>query len=277
MLRRARAEKRLVWIFGSPRSGSTWLLNLLAHDPAVTKVDEPGVGIHLGVAVGAVVGLPVSSRVVDHRRDAGDYFFAERHRDLWEGPLRELLLSRFAGFDGRWLAIKEPHGSDAADMILSALPRSRMIFLLRDGRDVVDSELAAVSEGGWGLRALGGHPPISDRTDYLRRRAETWRQRISIVKSAFDSHPPSQRMLVRYEDLLGRPVESTARIAEWLELDKDRLEEGVARLSFHRVENRGPREFARAASPGMWRENLSDGEQAVLEEMLGETLAELGY
>jgi LPS sulfotransferase NodH len=44
-----RNEERLVWIFGSSRSGSTWLLKMLAELDGVTAVDDPHLGHHLGV------------------------------------------------------------------------------------------------------------------------------------------------------------------------------------------------------------------------------------
>jgi len=39
------------------------------------------------------------------------------------------------------IIIKEPHGSLAADTISECLPNSKIIILLRDGRDVLDSEV----------------------------------------------------------------------------------------------------------------------------------------
>ena len=39
----------------------------------------------------------------------------------------------------------------------------------------------------------------------------------------------------------------------------------------------GPTEFARAASPGLWRENLSSEEQRTTTEIMGKQLAALGY
>jgi hypothetical protein len=39
----------------------------------------------------------------------------------------------------------------------------------------------------------------------------------------------------------------------------------------------GPTEFARAAQPGLWRENLSAEEQRVVQEIMGAELEALGY
>ena len=46
------------------------------------------------------------------------------------------------------VVVKEP-GSHAADTIMDLFPDSTLIFLLRDGRDVVDSWLDAYRDGSW--------------------------------------------------------------------------------------------------------------------------------
>src|SRR5688572_16983136 len=51
-------ERRVVWMLGSPRSGSTWLLHLLARLTGASAVDEPLIGAHLATPLGAVSGLP---------------------------------------------------------------------------------------------------------------------------------------------------------------------------------------------------------------------------
>ena len=42
-------EDHLAWIFGSSRSGSTWLLRMLSSLDAVVPIDDPHLGHHLGV------------------------------------------------------------------------------------------------------------------------------------------------------------------------------------------------------------------------------------
>jgi len=72
-----RLESRLVWMMGSPRTGTTWLLNLMCLHARVRGLDEPLIGAHLGLPVAALVGATQGSgsvasqfRVVD--RFAGD-------------------------------------------------------------------------------------------------------------------------------------------------------------------------------------------------------------
>ena len=157
-------ESKLVWIFGSPRSGSSWMLRLLMGHPDVAPVNESYVGAHL-VPVGGEVE---AGEYYEHGERAGDasYFFARDYMPVLRPLLHELVLRGFdnqlrhMGFDPvpRWVVIKEPNGSHAADTIVSLLPRSRMLFLLRDGRDVVDSLVDAMRgrESWWARTPSSG-------------------------------------------------------------------------------------------------------------------------
>ncbi len=282
--RLASLEPRLLWIFGSPRSGSTWLVNLLAAHERVAKVDEPGIGAHLGLALGALNGLdprdPDRYRLFDYRHASPHYFFSRQHEDAWRPALRRLLLERLAAQAGSAavVAIKEPNGSEGADLVMSALPRSRLLLLVRDPRDVLDSELDSVQEGGWAISAVPGFE-APDRLSYLRRRAHMWRCRAEVVRRAYDAHSPALRRIVRYEDLRADPERVVAGLAEWLDLEAGPLAEAARRTAFDRLppESRGRGRFARAARPGLWRANLTPEEQEAITAIVGRQLAELGY
>ena len=61
------------------------------------------------------------------------------------------------------MVIKEVNGSHGADLVMSLFPRSKMIFLVRDGRDVLDSLLDANKEGGWMTKGTAGAMPLLER------------------------------------------------------------------------------------------------------------------
>jgi hypothetical protein len=125
---------------------------MLADSPGVETAGEPHIGIHLApFAPGAPRRPVVYSRA---QTDRPDYFFNDRYSDVWRGPLRELILSRLAAEVGSSpvVVVKEPHGSQVADVLCSLLPGSRLLFLLRDGRAWSNSEGAALAPDGW----LGG-------------------------------------------------------------------------------------------------------------------------
>jgi hypothetical protein len=98
---------------------------------------------------------------------------------------------------------------------------------------------------------------------------------------AFESLPEEQRLLVRYEEMLSDTPTQLRRIVDWLGLElKDKnLETIVKRQAFESApkDRRGPGRPMRAATPGLWRENLTEDEQRTMDEIMGAKLAELGY
>lgn len=281
--RHSSTEQRLLWILGSPRSGSTWLLRMLNDCRGVTGVDEPLIGLHLAPFVCDRPGSQAEDFDLTNftfnriARETRGYFFGERYRTAWREPLRALICARFAAQVRHGLiAIKEPNGSQAADVILDAVPRSRLLFLLRDGRDVVDSVLDSLRAGSW----LSEQFPIRGidadvREEQVKNAAWKWVWQTEVVQEAFDRHK-GPKLLVRYERLRAEPEAELARVLDWLGVSAD-VGALVERHAFERLEKRGPGSFNRSATPGGWRVNLSEREQATLEEIMGPTLRRFGF
>jgi hypothetical protein len=312
-------ESRLLWIWGSPRSGSSWLLDLLcdpleAHIRAgcgfrpganaesrnpvdIVPIDESFLANHLAPALGDPIKVG-DGYVADtpNRRwsDRPGYVFSDAFREAWQPEYRRFVLVRLwemasrARRDGITLvdypvyAIKEVNGSHAADRLMSVLPRSRMLFLVRDGRDVVDSLLAAYAPGGFLARDQGQAVDTPEK----RREAIMWATRLwacncDTVIAAQRSHPSELVRVVRYEDLLTDCANVMTRLFEWLGLKRqeDWLQRMVARRSFAAVpeDKRGEGKRARSARPGRWRENFSRDEQRMVMEIVGPRLDALGY
>jgi Sulfotransferase family len=285
-------EDRLVWIFGSSRSGSTWLLRMLEELDGAVTVDDPHLGHHLGVwrpiplAWSAAETRPDLATLTDIRRGKPDYFFADRYSDVWRPLLRQLIAGRFAaqaaeaGRRAVRVIVKEP-ASQAADILLSLFPGSRLIFLLRDGRDVVDSWLAGYGDGAWaqdeGAFPLAAH----GREAFIRWQASVWAYRVDAVARAYARHDPERRVLVRYEDLLSDPETALDRICVATKITRrpsriERVADG------HRIEavpqtKKGPSHRIRAASPGGWRRSMTAYEQSAMLEEMGEMLLKFGY
>ena len=87
------APGRLAWIFGSSRSGSTWLLRMLAELHRVIPIDDPHIGHHLGVwrpiplAWATAKDPPKLGTLADFKRKKRDYLFSDRFRDTWDVDL----------------------------------------------------------------------------------------------------------------------------------------------------------------------------------------------
>jgi Sulfotransferase family len=270
---------------------------LLSRFPDIGFVNEPLIGLHLGVVFDQVIAAPpkagpaAGGRIYDLINLVGedDYFFNDNHRHVWEPALRNLLLARFQeqmqqrGLQpGRSrMLLKEPHGSEGTDLLSSALPQSRMLLLVRDGRDVLDSELDSIAPGAWSSYAISTEALDADeRNQLIEAQAMRWVLRSRVSQQAFGRHDESLRLMLRYEDLLADTETHVARIVDWLGLPRPaNLSEVVAATQFSALpaDRTGPGQFARAASPGLWRERFTAEEQAMLAKIMGEQLAILGY
>jgi hypothetical protein len=220
-----------------------------------------------------------------------DYALSRAFQDLWRPELRRFALvrlravleratARFPVDDDPAIVIKDVGASHAADITMSLLPRSRFLFIVRDGRDVIDSLLHAAQPGGWFARIA--KPLISsdeDRLDFIRERATDWACWIDSCQRAWAAHPPELRRMVRYEELLADAAGELNSLCRWIGVDRRRaaIEAAVSANTFGASQPTGPGEVARAASPGLWRQNLSSEEQQIAEDVMGERLADLGY
>jgi hypothetical protein len=285
----ATLERHLTWMLGSPRSGTTWLAAQLGALTRSVVVDEPLIGAHLAVPLGAVTSMPHPEDPLLHESsgDRDDYFFSRRATADWRPALNGLIARRFASSvlaagrrRGTGVLVKEPNGSLAAPQLLSVTPRSRLIFVVRDGRDVVDSLLDGASDG-WITKTHGTAVAADGRREFIERRAHHWVRTVSAVQRAHDAHDPSRRIVVTYEAMRDDPEQELSRLLRWLGRTDAlaHIPEVVARHAFERLpsEHRGRGQFARAATPGLWREHLSRDEQDLLASIMGPSLSGLGY
>lgn len=291
-------QRQITWIFGSPRSGSTWLWKMLADHPQTVPINEPLIGLYLSPFLSDLPGVDPAGLTSEtftmrlQRRDHPHHLFAEAYRDVWAPALAQLVETRFkeqarrvrcdVPLRRKAVIVKEPNGSQSADLIMEVQPRARLLFLLRDGRDVVDSELAANEAGSWVSSEFPGFRGIAreDRLAFLRQSAHKWLWRTEVVQRAYAQHP-GPKLLLTYEDLRERPAERMGAVLDLLQLPAERewVREAVESNAFERIpeQDRGHGRFARSARPGSWAENLSPEESGVLHSILGSKLRELGY
>jgi hypothetical protein len=291
------APGRLGWIFGSSRSGSTWLLRMLAGLERVIPIDDPHIGHHLGVwrpiplAWATAKDPPKLGTLADFKRRKRDYLFSDRYREHWMPQLRELISARFeaqaaediakvGGIEDPIVVVKEP-GSHAADTIMQLFPASYLIFLLRDGRDVVDSWLDAYRDGSWATEE--GAYPLDDagRPALIRWQSSVWLHRTEVVQQTYARTDPQRRVLVRYEELRADPVTELARICKTIGIEPadGQLERIAAANEFSRVPDasKGAGREIRRAKPGGWAAHMSREEIIAMHEILADKLDELGY
>jgi len=277
-------EKNLVWIFSDRRSGTTWLgEELLSYH---TKfLDEPLIGVHLGKfnPVNEII-----QRTLEVQGDRQDYFFSKPYKQVWSFFLRKLILNRihdqFHNLSEK-IVIKEPTGSLAADVLAECLPNSRIILLMRDPRDVIDSRIDEASTGGWELELKKGVENVlivnELRISSIRNKAIFWVGLMKILMKTFENHSKDLKYLLRYEDLLTNTEQELQKLYQFLgiDIDEKNLNDIVQKYSFKKIpqEEKGKGRFKRFASPGKWKENFNDKEKEIMNNILKDMLQKVGY
>lgn len=249
--RRSGLEERLVFVVGSPRSGTTFLGQSLGAQPGFIDLSE-------------VTPLKAALPVLAH---AEEDEAARRIRQILE-RVRRLALAR------RLRAVEQtPETSFVVNAALRAYPNARAVHIVRDGRDVV----ASLIERGWLNDASGDADDAAlpygaharfwvepERADAFltaseaTRAAWAWRRYVSAARGA------SERTLeIRYEDLVADPGGVAATLAAHLGSDPGPLAETLGGVH--------------SRSVGRWRDALSPDQVADVEREAGPLLRELGY
>jgi hypothetical protein len=235
--------------------------------------------------------LPKLGTLADYKRRKRDYLFSDEYRDTWMPKLRELIADRFEAQAAEDLAtsgpiedpivvVKEP-GSHAADTIMDLFPKSSLIFLLRDGRDVVDSWLDAYRDGSWATEE--GAYPLDDagRPALIRWQSSVWLHRTEVVQGTYERTDPERRVMIRYEEMRADPITALEQVCAVLGIEAGRSElKRIARANaFSRVprSRRGAGREIRRAKPGGWANHMSHDEIIEMHEILAPKLDELGY
>ena len=244
-------EERIVFVVGSPRSGTTFVGGALGSQPGFVDLGEVP---PLKAAVARLAPLPDEEQALGVRR------ILERLRRL-------ALVRRLRGVE------QTPEMSYLLPGALVAYPAGTAVHVLRDGRDVVCSLL----ERGWlnasragsddANQPYGAHPRFwveperreeFGRVSDARRAAWAWRRYVTAARAV-----PERTVELRYEALVADPAAAADRVTGALG-----AEPGPLRTAFS---------AAHHSSVGRWRRDLSVEQLADVEAEAGELLAELGY
>jgi hypothetical protein len=268
------APENMIWIFGTGRTGSTWLAAMMEEPEGHDVWFEPRVGT-------------IFDPQRFQRHGGKQFILASQYRDVWLRSIRNFILdganARFPESNGGYLAVKEPGGSVGAGLIMEALPESGMVLLIRDPRDVVASWLDATRKGGWQTRRRGegGRRAESlaetNPNAFVRRHAEAYLQHVGSARQAYDAHE-GRKVVVRYEDLRADTLGTMKRMYGELgvPVDGEQLARWVEKHSWENIpaEEKGQGKFYRKATPQGWREDLTPHQVRTVERITAPLLEE---
>jgi hypothetical protein len=245
-----RRDDRLVFVVGSPRSGTTFLASAIGSLPGFVDLGELA---PLKGAAPELATLPAD---------------AAAHR------LRRILaLARRVGLVGSVRGVEQtPEVAFLAQAVALAYPDARIVHAVRDGRDVVCSLL----EKGWLSASKEGRDDVGigygayprfwveperrqefSTTSDARRAAWAWRRYVESARRAAGAFE------VRYERMATEPATVAVELAAYLGAPAEELRVALSR--------------AHPSSVGRYRRDLSEEQLADVVAEAGELLQELGY
>ncbi len=258
--------ENVIWIFGSARTGSTWLGRMLGELGALW--DEP--------AVGALFGEFYYERYPERR--GARFVMADRFRDAWMPAIRKIVLdgagARYGG-DG-YLTIKEPHGSVGAPLLVDALPESRVILLARDPRDAIASDYDTELPDSWWTSKREAPFLTSDEYDFWTVRSRRYVWDFEMASEAYRS-AGGPKAIVRYEDLRADTLGELRRLRDALALSSsdEELEAAAEKYDWKNIPEgeKGPGRFYRSGEPGAWRHQLAPAQATTIETEAAKVLS----
>jgi len=243
---------RVIFNFGSRRSGTYWLQRIVTATPAVSAVPTESYLFSHGIAPlyerfqhSARASQQVGTVYVDREP------LVEATRDLCDVVLMEHLE---AGADR--VAERTPHHARHLPLITEVYPDARYVHIIRDGRDVARS----IAAQDWGPESIA-------------EAAAEWRDSVATAQTA--SLDPAIYREVRYERLLASPREEIAALYEWLGLQASAAALGEAVAEAERQVNVDWR--SGNVGTAKWREAFSPDDLEVFDTVAGDLLEELGY
>jgi hypothetical protein len=269
----------IIWIFGSGRSGSTWLRSMMEELDRHHLWEEPMVGKLFG---------EFRDQSMESELRRPDFIMSNAARKGWTRAIRNFVLDCVSYTHPRlgaddYLVVKEPNGSMGAQILMESLPESRMILLIRDPRDIVSSMLDGARQGGWMYERKENEEwkrravPDKNPDNFVRNRSRKYLQHAGSAKKAYDAHE-GPKVLVRYEELRSDTLGTMKRIYSTLgiEVDEGELARVVEKHSWENIpeDQKGQGKFYRKASPGGWREDLTPEQTQIIEKMTAPLLEE---
>jgi hypothetical protein len=265
-----------IFIVGCPRSGTGLIRNLLRSHPRLTFPGES----HFIPGFFRAYGNPGSGREASELAerilklewikswglalDPSQFAYCRSYAEIVAGIYTEWARKENKV---RW-GDKTPQYVAEIPTLLEVFPNSKIIHIIRDGRDVALS---------W-LRVNFGPENVFTA-------ASDWKRFVEAGRSYGSSAQPGTYMEIFYEQLVEEPRESLERVCAFLDepFSDDIVKPNPLERNFREPKfgKRSPTYASQTeivgTNPGKWREKMSGRDRVIFESVAGDLLASLGY
>lgn len=276
---------RLFFVVGMPKSGTTWLQQLLDAHPQVMCTGEGALHLYLTAMRRAAQNYNrhLSARGAIFQKDSFPALAGQEVQRL----ARQFILQRLRAALAQtpdsqvtWIGNKDPDHGTNMEVMARLFPRAAYIHIIRDGRDQMVSL--------W--RHMQRHHPnfkpehFADLGTMLEERGANWSRYIRKVRRTA-SRTQLRYHEVRYEDLQAEPDATFKSVLDFLAVDagSDVVRTCLSAADFASLSGgrqRGEEDagsFYRKGVAGDWRNYLTPEQSAGFCARSGGLMAELGY
>ncbi len=273
---------RPIFVVGSVRSGTTLLRYMLCSHPRIYLTPESNFivrcfGRRPTGELGEARARRILEELAEHKPFWRDWKGARPNvHELLDGvprPTPESFLSalytRYAAQHDavRW-GDKTPGYLAHLDVISTIFPRSQIVHVIRDARDVAASSL----ENYRGRRFFYMDAYYA---------ARSWREQLGRGIEVGRALPSDRYCEIRYEDLTTHTESALRGLCEFLgeEYDPQMVAPHVEAGRHHHSQgiHRNVRKPVTTVSAGRWRRDLAPSDQRLVQPVVADLLAELGY
>jgi hypothetical protein len=249
-------EPSPIIIYGSPRSGTSYLNRILNQHPDVLISEEYRLfgWVHESLRVATQ-----DDRYLRNGRQEFVDYLTKRYPDLIRDFYRRLRP------DVRYWGDKNPHYASAwsegsLQTIADLFPEARFIHIIRDGRDVVTS----LVRKGWAA---------------LNPAHQIWMTHLHNGSEFGRAQPPDRYFELHYEDLIKDDLGVVGKVFDFLGIDPS---PEVVRFCEAQTRKRTPfqkptRDLARGAEVSDWGRLLAPDQRLASLDRIGEMLIRFGY
>lgn len=259
-------EKKVCFLVGAPRSGTTWVQRLLQLHPEVCGGEES----HFFRLFGPL--MPAADDMVkSKKRKIGPLIYTDKI--IYENSIRSVWNTIFENLyktfpESKVHLEKTPDHLLHLNEVLRIFPDAPIIIVLRDSRAVTSSLVKAAK--GWGSNWAPKSYKNAAIRWYIYMRAFTeWEK----------THPNHPHLVIRYEDALLEPAETIKSILEFLKLNADNqiVQKMLDQYELENATSKDPQGFARFRGSKGWSKDMSLYGKIITWRYTRKMMKEIGY